>query len=280
MTSGARTPPTDPRPFALGEGENGVLCIHGLTGTPWEVRPLGDVLAEAGYRARGPLLAGHGDVAQLEASGRQDWYASTEQAFDELRSEVSGSVVVLGFSMGSLLALRLAAQRPKDIAGVIAMGVPLEFPGWQRMAISALASLREAPLLGGLVGRYPKSGGPDIRVLRMAQANPSLREFPYPTLREFIALQDEVRGLLSRVTSPLLLLHGRLDHAASTDDSARVAQAVSSADVRRKVFARSFHHLAVDLDREQVFRDILSFVDRVTQSRTSRVDPESESQAK
>lgn len=278
MAPGTVTPPTDPRPFALGKGESGVLCIHGLTGTPWEVRPLGEILADAGYRTRGPLLAGHGDVDELEASRWQDWYATAEKAFDQLRDEVSGPVVALGFSMGSLLALRLAAQRPDDVAGVIAMGVPLEFPEWQRVAVSALARLRQTPVLGGLLGHYPKSGGPDIRVLRMARANPSLREFPYPTLREFMALQDEVRAVLPRVTAPLLLLHGRLDHAASSDDSARVAQTVSSADVRRRVFPRSFHHLAVDLDREEVFEEILSFVHRVTRTPSSHAAPESESQ--
>jgi carboxylesterase len=172
--------------------------------------------------------------------------------------------VVLGFSMGSLLALRLAALRGDEVAGVIAMGVPLQFPGWKRAAIGALARLRATPLVGEWVGRHDKHGGPDIRVLRMAQANPSLTQFPYPALRELVALQDEVRALLARVHVPLLLLHGGLDHAAAPDDSARVAQIVSSADVQRRVFPRSFHHLAVDLDRDDVMREILHFVDRTT----------------
>lgn len=263
------TPPNDPRPFALGEGERAVLCVHGLTGTPWEVRPIGETLARAGYATSGPLLAGHGDVEDLERSRWTDWYASVESAFDSLRDGGRRRVVVLGFSMGSLLVLRLAALRGDGVAGVIAMGVPLEFPGWKRAAIGALARLRSTPLLGELVGRHDKRGGPDIRVLRMAQANPSLTQFPYPTLRELVALQDEVRSLLPRVRAPLLLLHGGLDHAATPDDSARVAQMVASNEVRRRVFPRSFHHLAVDLDRDAVMREILEFVDLHTRTRTS-----------
>jgi carboxylesterase len=262
------TPANDPRPFALGEGDRAVLCVHGLTGTPWEVRPIGETLARSGYATVGPLLAGHGDVDSLEASTWRDWYASVETAFDTLRDGGRRRVVLLGFSMGSLLVLRLAALRPDDVAGVVAMGVPLEFPGWKRAAIETLARLRSTPLVGGLIGRHDKRGGPDIRVLRMAQANPSLRQFPYPTLRELVALQDEVRGLLPRVRAPLLLLHGGLDHAATPDDSARVAQMVASADVRRRVFPRSFHHLAVDLDRDEVMREILDFVDRTTREST------------
>ncbi len=241
-----------------------MLCVHGLTGTPWEVRPVGEMLARAGYVAAGPLLAGHGDVEELEASSWQDWYASAEEAFERLLDGGRRRVVALGFSMGSLLVLRLAALRPDDVTGVIAMGVPLEFPPWKQAAIQGLARLRRTPWLGQLIGRHPKRSGPDIRVLRMAQANPSLSQFPYPTLRELVALQAETRDVLPRVRTPLLLLHGGMDHAAPADDSARVAQLVSSRDVRRRVFPRSFHHLAVDLDREEVATEILGFVDRVT----------------
>ena len=47
----------EPRGATTGDA---VLCIHGLTGTPYEVRPLAEALADRGLRARGPLLAGHG----------------------------------------------------------------------------------------------------------------------------------------------------------------------------------------------------------------------------
>jgi carboxylesterase len=180
-----------------------------------------------------------------------------------LREDGRGRVIVLGFSMGSLLALRLAALQPGDVAGVIAMSVPLELALWRQAAIGALSRLRANRWLGDLVGHHPKRAGPDIRMLRMAEANPSLRHFPYAALREFVALQEDVRARLSEVRAPLLLMHGRLDHAASPDGSARVAQAVSSADVQRIVLPRSFHHLAVDLDRDQVFEAILAFSRRI-----------------
>ena len=35
------------------------LCLHGLTGTPYEVRPVAEALVARGVRARGPWMAGH-----------------------------------------------------------------------------------------------------------------------------------------------------------------------------------------------------------------------------
>ena len=52
------TRPSDP--FALGSGPDACLLLHGLTGSPAELRPVGEALAQAGFRAVGPLLPGHG----------------------------------------------------------------------------------------------------------------------------------------------------------------------------------------------------------------------------
>ncbi|MBC8075201.1 MAG: hypothetical protein H7Y32_03920, partial [Chloroflexales bacterium] len=61
-------------PFDFAGGPVGLLLIHGLTGTPGEVRPMGEHLAAAGYTVRGVLLPGHGgDPAELFGVGWQRW---------------------------------------------------------------------------------------------------------------------------------------------------------------------------------------------------------------
>ena len=60
-------------PFNLGDGADACLLLHGLTGAPSEVRPVGEALARAGFRAVGPLLPGHGTTPQdLEVVTRAD----------------------------------------------------------------------------------------------------------------------------------------------------------------------------------------------------------------
>ena len=47
-------------------GPRGVLCLHGFTGTPFEVRPLAEALAGRGYTVLAPVLAGHcGTIDEL-----------------------------------------------------------------------------------------------------------------------------------------------------------------------------------------------------------------------
>ncbi len=252
-------PMVDRSPIVRGDGERGVMLLHGLTGGPHEVRPVAEGLAEAGYAVRAPMLPGHADAASLETTTWRDWYAGIEETFEALHDGGRRRVVVAGFSMGSLLALRLAALRPRELEGLVVASVPLRLPRWQARAVEAMSKLRRRPLLGRLVGMLPKDG-PDIRDAHARRTSPSLRRFPYPALAQLVQLQDEVDGLLELVRAPLLLLHGRHDHTAPVELSAVVAQRVSSPSVRRVVLEESFHVVALDVERARVCAEILAFV--------------------
>src|SRR5438477_6307703 len=91
--------------FHFDGGRDGVLLIHGLTGTPNEMLLLGKGLHRAGFTVSGMQLAGHcGNQDDLLATGWRDWYASVENSAHKLRSRVD-RVYVAGLSMGALLAL-------------------------------------------------------------------------------------------------------------------------------------------------------------------------------
>ncbi len=262
----------DPRPIHRGEGERGVLLLHGLTGTPYDVAPFADELHARGFAVRAPLLAGHSDLAALEHTSWRDWYGTIEAAFDDLHAQGRRRVMVLGFSLGSLLALRLAALRLHDVAGLAALSVPLAMPAWQRTAIGALARLRATPGIGRLVGMLPKDG-PDVRIEREFRHSPSLRGFPFPALAELVALQDDVAELLPHVRAPLLIMHGRHDHIAPVELADRVAQRVGSSVVHKVLLPRSFHILGHDLDREQACAEVTRFALTVLGPTDSNHDP-------
>jgi carboxylesterase len=254
-----------------GDGDDGALVLHGLTGTPHEVRAFAEALADRGFVVRVPALAGHADLGTLERTGWREWYAGAEAALAELRAG-GRRVLVVGFSAGGLIALRLAALRACDLDALVVLGVPLSFPPWQRRAIAVLARLRRVRPLARVVGMMPKSG-PDVRIARELRDSPSLRGMPWPALAELVALQEEVTGLLPHVRTPLLVLHGALDHIARVEDSARIVQAVSSPRVQRLVLPDSFHQLGLDVDREAAVTAVVEFA----QAELARLTPPAES---
>ena len=44
------------------------LCLHGLTGSPHEVRPVAEALVARGVRARGIRMAGHGESTRVSCT--------------------------------------------------------------------------------------------------------------------------------------------------------------------------------------------------------------------
>ncbi len=251
----------DPRAsVSLGDGPRRVLLLHGLTGTPVEVRPIADALHAADFAVHVPLHAGHRDPDDLAEHGWHDWYASAEAAL--LRLAGRERVLVVGFSMGALLALRLAAIRREQVAGVASISVMLELPVWQVLLARTLADLRRRPRWHGLIGHFPKRDI-DVRSFARGQQSPSLRVFPFAAVAELGGLQHDLRARLSHITAPLLLLHGRYDHTAPPEHSERVAQAVASPLVRRVLLPRSFHIVGQDLDRAQVCSEIVDFARKV-----------------
>ena len=118
------------RSFSIGEGRTGFLLIHGLGGTPIELKFVAKGLARHGLKVHCCQLAGHcGSAEDLVATGWEDWYASVEQAFDKLRAECD-TVVVGGLSMGAVLALHLAAQRGEQVHGLALYAPTLWYDGW------------------------------------------------------------------------------------------------------------------------------------------------------
>src|SRR5947209_2112042 len=87
----------------------GVLLIHGLGGTPVELKSIARGLNASGFTVHCCQLAGHcGSEEDLLATNWHDWFASAEEALSALEQRCS-TIVVGGLSMGAILALRLAA---------------------------------------------------------------------------------------------------------------------------------------------------------------------------
>ena len=127
--------------FKMQGGRSGVLLIHGLTGTPTEMRLVAKGLNRNGFTVHGMQLAGHcGSEEDLLETGWHDWYRSVCEAADKLRGEVD-HMFVAGLSMGALLALKLAADRPAEVDGLGLYGTTFFYDGWTIPWIGKLSFL-------------------------------------------------------------------------------------------------------------------------------------------
>jgi len=252
--SGDKSPFFFPQP-----GTRAVLCLHGFTGTPFEVRPLGESLAARGFTASGPLLAGHGtSVGDLCKTGHAEWQASAERALLDLVAKVEGPVAIAGFSMGGLLALRLARAHPDKVKTLAVMAAPLRLRPFQ---VSSIRALMKAPAFLRKRAFYaiPKAGGFDVVDPAAARANPALRAMPICGVASLIELGRLVAADLPAITCPTLIMHGARDRTVPLEDSFELAGRIGATTIERVWLPRSGHLLCLDVERRLAAQAVIEF---------------------
>ncbi len=246
----------------------GCLLIHGFTGSPAEMRPLGDALAAGGFPVRGVRVAGHGtEVADLVGTSWADWYASVDAEADRLRAETGRPIAVAGMSAGGLLALHLAARRPADVAALVLCGTPLAFDDRRLRWIPLLAAL---PWLPARWRMLPKAAGPDVADPVARVASPSYRATPLVGIAELLKLQVAVRAEIGSVAQPALVFHGAHDHTVPVANLERLREALGSSWIEAHVLPRSWHVVTIDVDRDELARLAVDFLSRVESASAPR----------
>ena len=234
----------DKSPLSIAGDSRGVLCLHGITGTPFEIRPLAEALgrrgctragADAGGTRRNAGRAGGQRLARLAALRRRRRWTS-------LQARVGGGpVAICGFSMGGLLALRLARLFPERVAALVVMSTPLRLRRFQVAGIRALTRLpidfRAHPTVC-----VPKLDGSDISDPDLRYENPGLRAFPIAALEALLDLMDTVRADLPAIRTPTLVVHGRQDHTVPMEDSLELTGCLGSERHRTAVARQVVPH--------------------------------------
>lgn len=238
-------------PFFHRGNRVGCLLIHGFTGSPDELRGLGEHLSGRGYTVLGVRLFGHAtQVEDLRRARHRDWIASAEDGYHTLRS-ICDRLFLIGLSMGGALSLLLSAQRPVD--GVVAMGTPYKLPDDPRLPFARLLSLV-----------WPKIPKPASRRHADEDWPPTLAYDHYPTraIAELNDLLGGMRGALPDVNAPTLLMHGLEDSAVDPSAMDRIRRRLGADDVRTSIVEESGHLLPVDDQRARVYEEISQFVVR------------------
>lgn len=118
----------------------GVLLIHGFTGSREEVRALYNYLQGKGFTVSMPVLSGHEKSRrELAQATRQEWKQDVETAYIDL-SKTCDKIVVVGFSMGGLLAANLYQKYPFN--GLITVNTPIYYWNLKRIIPNLISNFK------------------------------------------------------------------------------------------------------------------------------------------
>lgn len=236
------------KPFYFPGGDAGCLLIHGFSGTPAEMRPLGDYLAGQGLTVLGVRLAGHGTrPSDLRGKMNRHWIDSAAAGLAELKVKCD-KVYVIGLSMGGTIALHLAANYQVD--GVVAICAPV----YMDLRLYLARPLKYLLGFKHEVGRNIKD--PVARKNHLAYTSA-----PLGAAIQFLALLRSVRAELDRVTAPVLLIQAQDDCIVPPGNAPFIYHGLVNSVRKELIWLKKSGHMAtIDYDSTIVLSETYRFI--------------------
>lgn len=261
------------------KGENGaaVVLVHGLTGTPNEMRFLATYMNKKGYTVICPRLAYHGEsILVLKHARWQEFYESVRNLFTEGElKDYPGPIFTGGLSMGALLALMLADEFPNKVKGVCCLAPTLFYDGWNTpwarfvLPLGYFTPLRyffyfkEEPPYGikneiiqNRIHKYYSSA-----TLENMQ-NVEQYGYPYFPITQLCQLKYLVRHITKRlphIKAPVQLIQAKDDDMTSVKNSKYIYERIGSAKKEIVLLYDSYHVVTADQERDTVAAKMENF---------------------
>lgn len=215
----------------------GFLVLHGFAGKMNDVLPLVQFLRSQGYTVECPTLEGHGtDRYHLKHSTRQQWIHSAEHAYQRLSMRVDVTVII-GFSMGGLLAFHLAARYPVRL--LFTLCTPYYY--WD--IPQSLSNLKAD--FSNYSNKYLAS----------------LFRIPLTSMLQFRRLLAETKLMMHRVTCPYYIIQGKRDDTVQAVSAEYLQRKVTSKQTAVQYFPNSGHIILHGPESQQV----ISYINHVLQ---------------
>lgn len=256
------------------DGARGTVhLVHGLGEHVGRYEHIAAHLNSWGWRVVGHDQRGHGrsDGPRGRIPAADSLLRDLAQVIDTVRTARGGPRVMLGHSLGGLIAARFVAEglqdRPADWhRGVDALvlsspALDLGMSGAQKALLAVLGRL--APNLGIGNGLDPAWISRDAAVVKAYIDDPLVHERVTPRLVRFLVDGGEfVRTLAPRWRVPTLLMWAGSDRCVAPRGSAAFAAAASVGVVTAQAFAPLFHEIFNEPEQAEVFERLHAWLNR------------------
>lgn len=238
-------------PFYLsGESRIGCLLIHGFTGSPKEMRWLGEYLQQKSISVLAPRLCGHATkISDMRRSNWEDWYLSVLDSYHLIRHQVK-YLFVIGLSMGGVLASIAAANLTVD--GLVTLATPTSIPekDWRLNFIRPIS----------LIIKNIKKGKPDWK---NPEAEKDHVHYPLQPTRSIAELKDLfvlMDSSLPRIKVPSLHIHSTADKSVPFSHLDQIMLLNQTGDKASFIVHNSAHVVTREPDRQAIFERIYEFI--------------------
>ena len=248
-----------------------IAITHGIGEHSGRYAALASDLVQAGYTVAALDWPGHGDSPGSRGDVRS-WTWLRDRIVPAIFTGTHGVPgqpeslprVLLGHSMGGVLALDYALAHPRTLVGVVASAPALRsaMPPWWKLALANVARAT-APSVGFPTGIDEGGISRDAEVVRARDADPLVHGKISPRLyHEFNEARQRALRDARRLAVPALVMHGTGDRVVHIEGSREFAAAAPAELMTLIEYPDAYHEIFNDLGREKVIADLVAWLER------------------
>lgn len=244
-----------------------VIIVHGLGEHAGRYAHVAAKLNDWGFFVRGYDQCGHGQSNGLPGSLPSDARLLGDLAdmVDDMRSRMEAGLplILLGHSMGGLVAARFVSLKMREVEGLVLSSPALD-PGlnaFQKMLLQVLP--RYFPNLRVGNGVKPQYISHDPAVVKAYREDPFVHDRISARLARFIADAGVATVAAAPQWSlPTLLMYAGDDRLVDPQGSRRFAEAAPPKVVTARCFEKLYHEIFNELESEAVFAALKVWLDQ------------------
>ncbi|MGR7911860.1 alpha/beta hydrolase [Lysinibacillus capsici] len=224
----------------------GVLCIHGFSGGPYEVKPFTSYLrSHTDWIIEEPTLSGHGEDLHMSGFKAKHWLMDAELAFRSLAKKVD-EVIVVGFSMGGIIALYLAKRY--KVKKLVLLSAAAKYVSPKQLVKDFKMLATEA---------YHHNLTNNELYLRYHQ---KFNNVPLASTVEFMKLVRMVEPYYRHIQIPVYIVQGKLDGIVPYHTAQFLFDELASIDKVLYFSDNGKHHICFEEDCSEWFPQVLMFL--------------------
>ncbi len=247
-----------------GEPRANLVICHGVNSHGGQYIRAGEEFSARGYAVTALDLRGRGksEGERFYVEKIDDYVSDLSQTIELARSKhPQKPVYLLGHSAGGVTSVTYALDYQDRIAGLICESFAFRVfaPDFALKLLEGASHI--APHFHVLKLKMEDfSRDPDWVAQLNADPLTAGEVQPVATVAAFARAGERFEREFSRITLPVLIMHGTADKATRPDGSQQFFDAAGSADKVLKLYDDYYHDLLNDLGRELVFDDIDAWI--------------------
>lgn len=219
----------------------GCLIIHGFAGSIEQIKSLDKYLNNKDYITSCPKLKGHtGNPNDMKNADYKEWINSAEEALLKLRKKTD-KIVIVGFSMGGLIAINLANKY--DIKAIITINTPIYYWNLYRVGCNILDDCKNRRTNN--IKRY----------LKAKNASPAI------SMLNFLRLLNSTKAKFSDINCPVLILQAKDDDTTKVKSTNYIYDNIKSEEKEIILYEKGGHQVLLSPYKDKIIIDIEKFLD-------------------